>query len=133
MAWISACAVGSDAAIGRFQPSPTISFCKTTTAPIGTSPSPSARRASSSARRIYCSSSTRVILADGIAFFRAQLPLPVAGRPGHLVGVRDGGADPRLVHPVEHGLGPAARHGGGAGMASLDLLAFLRHRRRPAR
>src|SRR5947207_14000005 len=56
MAWISACALGSQAAIGLFQPSPKVFPSKTTTAPTGTSPSAWARCASSSARRMKASS-----------------------------------------------------------------------------
>ena len=82
-AWISACAVGSAAAIGRFQPSPTIWPSSTTTAPIGTSPSVCARRASSSARRIYSSSLitrrfSQMASPFAVRSFRFQWPADLA-------------------------------------------------------
>src|SRR5581483_5173497 len=55
MATISAWAVGSDAAIGWFEPRPTMRPPSATTAPTGTSPAAPARRASSSAAAISAS------------------------------------------------------------------------------
>src|SRR5258708_4139374 len=53
---ISACAVGSEVAIGELHPRPTISPSITTTAPTGTSPFASAWRANSRASRMKAAS-----------------------------------------------------------------------------
>src|SRR6202022_4096642 len=55
---ISACAVGSLAAIGALPPRPMIAPSLTTTAPTGTSPCACAWRASASASSIQCSGGT---------------------------------------------------------------------------
>src|ERR1035441_1494088 len=56
MARISACAVGSECAIGELEPLPTTAPPMTTTAPTGTSPSCAPWAASASASRINSSS-----------------------------------------------------------------------------
>ena len=64
---ISACAVGSLAAIGALPPRPTILSSHTTTAPTGTSPRAPAWRASVSACAIQCSSVARIVGIDATA------------------------------------------------------------------
>src|SRR5882672_5189170 len=69
--------------MGRFQPSPMISPSRTTTAPIGTSPSACARFASSSARAIYSSSFVTPRLSQmaspfQVRSFRFQWPADLA-------------------------------------------------------
>src|SRR5690242_3761913 len=64
---------------------------------------------------------------------RPQLPLPMAGGSPHLVGVRDGEPDPRLVRALDHRVGGEAGAARGPGVARLALLSVLRRARRPPR
>src|SRR5262245_36013917 len=63
----------------------------------------------------------------------AQLPLPMAGGPRHVVGVRDGDPDPRLVRARPHGIGPPAHALRLAAAARHAGRADVRRRRRPPR